>query len=122
PTPPPPRTRGRMPAEAPARSVPCSPTPRPWTWKSGRASSSRSGAVQRHATAIAADVASRLAWLAGTPLGGPEGGGGGAGADHQPRRLPRSVHIEGRRRPARQVDADAGGRHTGEASGVVQHR
>ena len=107
-----------MTADAPASSVPCSPTPRPWTWKSGRANSSRSLGAQRHATSIAADVASRLPWLSGTPFGvpvvpdvntsnavssGPATSRSGAG-------------------PAGQIDGDAGGGHAAEPSGIVQDR
>ena len=49
------------------------PTPRPCTWKSGSASTSRSVAVQRHARRSASALASALPWVSIAPFGAPVG-------------------------------------------------
>ncbi len=64
--------RSNRSAEAPASSVPCTPTPRPCMWNRGKGQDAGwSSAVHPHARRRASAPASRLAWVSGTPLGVP---------------------------------------------------
>ena len=58
-------------ADAPANSVPYTPTHRPWAWKTGRQWTSRSSGVQRQAILTASVAANRFRWLSTAPLGAP---------------------------------------------------
>ena len=62
---------GTRTAAPPHNIAPCRPTPRPCTWKSGSASTSRSAAVQRHAMRTASLLASTLPCVSIAPLGVP---------------------------------------------------
>src|SRR5271165_3036759 len=55
----------------PVPRAPNSPAHRPWTWKSGRASTRRSVGFHRQASRRDSTPAARLAWVRTAPLGDP---------------------------------------------------
>jgi hypothetical protein len=62
---------GRKIIDPPASKVTLVATNRPWVWKMGRAWSSRSRAVNRHASRNVSALEARLPWVSIAPLERP---------------------------------------------------
>ena len=103
---------------APVSKVPCTPTPRPCMWNSGRVSTNRSSGVQRHATCTPCALAERVAVTEDRslrPAGRPRG-------EHQHRGIVGDARVERAGSPG--IEAFERRWHTrdaGEPRRIVQH-